>query len=149
MRNLPKVTQLVSGRTTIHTQVCLMPQPILSTLRGQNMAQFCSQGSVMARFALSPRYSASLRRGAAGLVIPQHVFGLRCARVSHSGNLPSCKLRTKSRRRGLVCGRPTCPFPRLMMPGSSPSFSPVSQSLPGLREDSRKVITCLTLGRNS
>lgn len=102
MRNLPKVTQLVSGNATIHTQVCVMPRPILSTMRGQNMAQFCSQGSVMARFTLSPRYSAPLRKGAA-----ERMFGLRCAHVSHSGNLPSCKRRTKSRRRG----RPTCPFP--------------------------------------
>lgn len=144
MRNLPKVTQLVSGSAVIHTQVCVMPRPILSTMRGQNMAQFCSRGSVMARFTLSPRYSAPLRKGAAGLVIhsARSASGVRMSRIR-------------------VIYHPASEEQSLVGEGAPPAHSPshsawkfpflftISQSLPGLRKDSRKVLTCLTLGHNS
>lgn len=58
-------------------------------------------------FHSQPSLLSPPEEGSGRLGYSQRMFGLRCAHVSHSGNLPSCKRRTKSRRRG----RPACPFP--------------------------------------
>lgn len=59
MEELAQVTQPVSGRVMIHTQVCLTPQPMFLTMsHDENIRKFCSGElwwgghTMMAHFAL-------------------------------------------------------------------------------------------------
>lgn len=76
LRNLPEVTQLVSGRATVHTQLCLMRQPLLSTSCDQNIAEFCSRALTMTYSPPSALLLGLPGEEVADLVIFQPMFNV-------------------------------------------------------------------------